>query len=100
MKLSDVQAAVDAVQDTLPAALTASGAGGFMDCSTLRTGLTAMLHHKAMDTYRSNASEARVHDRGADASAVAAMEPAFEADDCVHWREQKRGIEISNHIFA
>ena len=90
-RLSDAHAAEDAVQDTLLAALTSCGStGSFMGRSSLRTWLTAILHHKVMDAYRRNASEARVCERGADASAVALNAPAAEADDPARQLEQKQ----------
>ncbi len=90
-RLSDVHAAEDAVQDTLLAALTAASAtGAFMGRSSLRTWLTAILHHKVMDAYRRNATEARVCERGPDAGLVALSAPAADADDPVHQLEQKQ----------
>ena len=87
-RLSDVHAAEDAVQDALLAALTTCGAaGGFMGRSSLRTWLTAILHHKVMDAYRRNATEARLRDSDADAEMSAMSAPI---DDPVCQLEQKQ----------
>jgi RNA polymerase sigma-70 factor (ECF subfamily) len=90
-RLPDVHAAEDAVQDTLLAALTSRGSpGGFMGRSSLRTWLTAILHHKVMDVYRRNTIEARLYECGADADDVAVNAPANEADDPARQLEQKQ----------
>ena len=90
-RLSDVHAAEDAVQDTLLVALTSLGStGGFMGRSSLRTWLTAILHHKVMDVYRRNASEARVRDSGADVDAVTTTQQPAATDDPVCQLEQKQ----------
>lgn len=87
MRLSDVGAAEDAVQDTLLVALTSSS---FRGRSSLRTWLTAILRHKVMDVYRRNSREARVREHGTDVDVVAATEQPVEADDPAHQLEQKQ----------
>ena len=56
LQLRDRQAAEDAVQDTLVAAL--AGEAGFAGRSNLRTWLTGILKHKIVDTIRRAAREA------------------------------------------
>jgi len=56
LQLRDRQAAEDAVQDTLVAAL--AGEAGFAGRSNLRTWLTGILKHKIIDTIRRSAREA------------------------------------------
>ena len=55
MRLRDLDAAEDAVQDTLLVAL--AGRTPFLGKSSLRTWLTSILNHKIMDVYRKNASD-------------------------------------------
>ncbi len=104
MRLSDAHAAEDAVQDTLLAALTSFGsAGAFMGRSSLRTWLTAILHHKVMDVYRRNAAEARVRDvhdvcdYGDDTGAGTEAALASGADDPARQLEQK---QLSAILFS
>ncbi len=90
-RLSDAHAAEDAVQDTLLVAWTSVGcAGGFMGRSSVRTWLTAILHHKLMDAYRRNATEARVRVVNAEADTGAATAQAAETYDPVCQLEQKQ----------
>ncbi len=56
LQLRDRQAAEDAVQDTLLAAL--AGEAGFAGRSNLRTWLTGILKHKIVDAIRRSAREA------------------------------------------
>jgi RNA polymerase sigma-70 factor (ECF subfamily) len=70
MRLRDPDAAEDAVQDTLLAAL--AGRTPFLGKSSLRTWLTSILNHKIMDTYRRNAGDrARASGSGFDAGLAA-----------------------------
>jgi RNA polymerase sigma-70 factor (ECF subfamily) len=76
LQLRDAQAAEDAVQDTLLAAL--AGEAGFGERASLRTWLTGILKHKIIDAIRKLSREA-----------PAAGEDEFEAlfDERGHWVE-------------
>jgi len=76
LQLRDAQAAEDAVQDTLLAAL--AGESGFGERASLRTWLTGILKHKIIDAIRRTSREA-----------PAAGEDEFEAlfDERGHWIE-------------
>lgn len=76
LQLRDAQAAEDAVQDTLLAAL--AGESGFGRRASLRTWLTGILKHKIIDAIRRTSREA-----------PAAGEDEFEAlfDERGHWIE-------------
>jgi len=76
LQLRDTQAAEDAVQDTLLAAL--AGESGFGQRASLRTWLTGILKHKIIDAIRRTSREA-----------PAAGEDEFEAlfDERGHWIE-------------
>lgn len=54
-RIRDESTVEDIVQDTLLAAL--AGQSQFMAASGLRTWLTAILHHKIIDSYRRNTAE-------------------------------------------
>src|SRR5260221_7767251 len=66
LQLRNRQAAEDAVQDTLVAAL--AGEAGFAGRSNLRTWLTGILKHKIIDAIRKSAREATLMPAGADRS--------------------------------
>jgi len=74
LQLRDAQAAEDAVQDTLVAAL--AGEAGFGQRASLRTWLTGILKHKIIDAIRRTSREA-----------PAAGEDEFDAlfDERGHW---------------
>ena len=76
LQLRDAQAAEDAVQDTLVAAL--AGEAGFGQRASLRTWLTGILKHKIIDAIRKLSREA-----------PAAGEDEFDAlfDERGHWIE-------------
>jgi len=76
LQLRDAQAAEDAVQDTLLAAL--AGESGFGQRASLRTWLTGILKHKIIDAIRRTSREA-----------PAAGEDEFDAlfDERGHWIE-------------
>ena len=76
LQLRDAQAAEDAVQDTLVAAL--AGEAGFGQRASLRTWLTGILKHKIIDAIRKMSREA-----------PAAGEDEFDAlfDQRGHWIE-------------
>ena len=76
LQLRDAQAAEDAVQDTLVAAL--AGEAGFGQRASLRTWLTGILKHKIIDAIRRTSREA-----------PAAGEDEFDAlfDERGHWIE-------------
>jgi RNA polymerase sigma-70 factor, ECF subfamily len=76
LQLRDAQAAEDAVQETLLAAL--AGESGFGQRASLRTWLTGILKHKIIDAIRKASREA-----------PAAGEDEFEAlfDERGHWIE-------------
>lgn len=76
LQLRDAQAAEDAVQETLLAAL--AGEAGFGQRASLRTWLTGILKHKIIDALRKASREA-----------PAAGEDEFEAlfDERGHWIE-------------
>ena len=76
LQLRDAQAAEDAVQDTLLAAL--AGESGFGQRASLRTWLTGILKHKIIDAIRKLSREA-----------PAAGEDEFDAlfDERGHWIE-------------
>jgi RNA polymerase sigma-70 factor, ECF subfamily len=76
LQLRDAQAAEDAVQDTLLAAL--AGEAGFGQRASLRTWLTGILKHKIIDAIRKMGREA-----------PAAGEDEFDAlfDERGHWIE-------------
>jgi RNA polymerase sigma-70 factor (ECF subfamily) len=76
LQLRDPQAAEDAVQDTLVAAL--AGQAGFGGRSNLRTWLTGILKHKIVDAVRKQTRES-----------TALSEEEFDAlfDERGHWAE-------------
>lgn len=76
------QAAEDAVQETLLAALAAPD--GFDGRSSLRTWLTGILKHKCIDAVRRDGRHASLDAAEADAAAQE-FEDLF--DDREHWRE-------------
>jgi RNA polymerase sigma-70 factor (ECF subfamily) len=87
LQLRDRDAAEDAVQETLLAAL--AGESGFAGRSNLRTWLTGILKHKIVDHIR-RASRERPLDPEADAA-----ESEFDAlfDERGHWREPPQAWE-------
>ncbi|HEX9397463.1 MAG TPA: sigma-70 family RNA polymerase sigma factor [Burkholderiales bacterium] len=80
LQLRNRQAAEDAVQDTLVAAL--AGEAGFAGRSNLRTWLTGILKHKIIDAIRKSAREATLMPAGADLSEFDAL-----FDDTGHWAQ-------------
>src|SRR5258706_13243287 len=80
LQLRDRQAAEDAVQDTLVAAL--AGEKGFAGRSNLRTWLTGILKHKIVDTVRKQSREATLH---ASEAGTADFDALF--DDSGHWSQ-------------
>ena len=78
LQLRDRQAAEDAVQDTLVAAL--AGEQGFAGRSNLRTWLTGILKHKIVDAIRRSAREAPLPSAEGDPSDFDAL-----FDDTGHW---------------
>lgn len=82
LQLRAREAAEDAVQDTLLAAL--AGESGFSGRSSLRTWLTGILKHKIVDAIRRGLRE-----RPADMEQEAAFDEALEGlfDEKDHWRE-------------
>ena len=78
LQLRDRQAAEDAVQDTLVAAL--AGEAGFAGRSNLRTWLTGILKHKIVDAIRKNAREATLIAGEVDTADFDAL-----FDDTGHW---------------
>jgi RNA polymerase sigma-70 factor (ECF subfamily) len=84
LQLRDADAAEDAVQETLAAAL--QGASGFSGRSSVRTWLTGILKHKIIDHVRKQSREQPLilgnHDERSEAEAFDAL---FLADG--HWRE-------------
>ncbi len=80
MRLRDIDAAEDAVQDTLLVAL--AGRNPFLGKSSLRTWLTSILNHKIMDVYRKNASDrARGFSYGNDSDATGMQANEHDAFD-------------------
>jgi len=79
LQLREPQAAEDAVQETLLAAL--AGEAGFGGRSNLRTWLTGILKHKIVDAIRRSSREAPL------ASEEAAEEFDALFDERGHWRE-------------
>ena len=79
LQLREPQAAEDAVQETLLAAL--AGEAGFGGRSNLRTWLTGILKHKIVDAIRRSSREAPL------ASEDAAEEFDALFDERGHWRE-------------
>jgi RNA polymerase sigma-70 factor (ECF subfamily) len=78
LQLRDRQAAEDAVQDTLLAAL--AGEAGFGGRSNLRTWLTGILKHKIVDTIRRQSREATLLPAEPDTGEFDAL-----FDDTGHW---------------
>ena len=78
LQLRDRQAAEDAVQDTLVAAL--AGESGFAGRSNLRTWLTGILKHKIVDIVRKAAREAPLPEGEGD---TADFDALFDASG--HW---------------
>ena len=78
LQLRDRQAAEDAVQDTLLAAL--AGEAGFAGRSNLRTWLTGILKHKIVDAIRRSAREATLLPPEADTAEFDAL-----FDQTGHW---------------
>ena len=79
LQLREPQAAEDAVQETLLAAL--AGEAGFGGRSNLRTWLTGILKHKIVDAIRRSSREAPL------ASEDGAEEFDARFDERGHWRE-------------
>jgi RNA polymerase sigma-70 factor (ECF subfamily) len=84
LQLRDRQAAEDAVQDTLLAAL--AGEIGFAGRSNLRTWLTGILKHKIVDAIRKSAREATLLAAEVDTAAFDAL-----FDDSGHWSQTPAG---------
>jgi RNA polymerase sigma-70 factor (ECF subfamily) len=82
LELRNPDAAEDAVQETLLAALAAEA--GFEGRSNLRTWLTGILKHKIIDSIRRSTRE-RVLD-GEDAAGVEDFDALF--DQTGHWRDR------------
>jgi RNA polymerase sigma-70 factor (ECF subfamily) len=82
------QAAEDAVQETLLAALAAPD--GFAERSSLRTWLTGILKHKCIDVLRREQRQAPLEVLEAD-PAVQEVEDLF--DEKEHWREHPHAWE-------
>jgi RNA polymerase sigma-70 factor (ECF subfamily) len=82
LQLRNADAAEDAVQETLLAAL--AGEAGFAGRSNLRTWLTGILKHKIIDAIRRSSRERPLEPGEADAP-----DPELEAlfDGRGHWRE-------------
>ena len=81
LQLRDRQAAEDAVQDTLLAAL--AGEAGFAGRSNLRTWLTGILKHKIVDAIRRSAREATLLPPQPDTAEFDAL-----FDQSEHWSAQ------------
>ena len=75
LQLRDAQAAEDAVQDTLLAAL--AGESGFGQRASLRTWLTGILKHKIIDAIRKGGRETQIE-------SDEALEALFDAAG--HWK--------------
>ena len=88
LQLRNREAAEDAVQETLLAALSAEGS--FAGRSNLRTWLTGILKHKCIDALRRASRESPLP--GEDAEAAASE---FDAlfDERGHWREHPKPWE-------
>jgi RNA polymerase sigma-70 factor (ECF subfamily) len=84
LQLRDRQAAEDAVQDTLVAAL--AGETGFGGRSNLRTWLTGILKHKVVDTIRRQSREAPLPQ---DEAGTDDFDALF--DDSGHWSSPPAG---------
>lgn len=82
LELRNPEAAEDAVQETLLAALAAES--GFQGRSNLRTWLTGILKHKIIDSIR-RATRERTLD-GEDAAGVDDFDALF--DETGHWRDR------------
>jgi len=82
LQLRSREAAEDAVQETLLAAL--AGESGFAGRANLRTWLTGILKHKIVDAIRRASRERPASDAGLDAEA-AEVENVF--DERGHWDE-------------
>ena len=82
LQLRDAEAAEDAVQDTLVAAL--AGEAGFGGRSNLRTWLTGILKHKIIDAIR-RASRDRSVDSVDPGNEASEFDGLFDARG--HWRE-------------
>jgi RNA polymerase sigma-70 factor, ECF subfamily len=82
MELRSREAAEDAVQETLLAALAAEAS--FAGRSNLRTWLTGILKHKIVDAIRRSSREQPLAGAEGDAT-VEDLEPRF--DQTGHWRE-------------
>ena len=82
LQLRDSQAAEDAVQEALLAAL--AGEAGFGGRSNLRTWLTGILKHKIVDAIRRSSRERPAASAGPEGEA-----PEFDAqfDEHGHWQE-------------
>jgi len=81
LQLRDPNAAEDAVQETLVAAL--AGEANFAGRSNLRTWLTGILKHKIVDSIRRAAREPTA---GAELDDEAAFDPLFRANG--HWKDR------------
>jgi len=81
LQLRDPNAAEDAVQETLVAAL--AGEANFAGRSNLRTWLTGILKHKIIDSIRRAAREPTA---GAALDDEAAFDPLFRTDG--HWKQR------------
>ncbi len=81
LQLRNPEAAEDAVQETLLAAL--AGSAGFSGRSNLRTWLTGILKHKIVDAIRRASREQPLHD--GDESASGNLDALFDRRG--HWQE-------------
>jgi len=86
LQLRDPNAAEDAVQETLLAAL--AGEANFAGRSNLRTWLTGILKHKIIDSIRRAAREPSA---GAELEDDAAFDPLFRANG--HWKDRPQAWE-------
>ena len=87
-RLDDLEAARDAVQDTLLAALSAPRS--YSGAASLRTWLTGILKHKCIDAVRKASRESPLPGEDAD-SAAADFDALFDERD--HWREHPKPWE-------
>jgi RNA polymerase sigma-70 factor (ECF subfamily) len=88
LQLRNREAAEDAVQETLLAALSAEGS--FEGRSNLRTWVTGILKHKCIDAIRRAAREAPLPSEQTDAAA-AEIDSLF--DQRGHWKEHPKAWE-------
>ena len=83
IQLRNRDAAEDAVQETLVAALAAEG--GFAGRSSIRTWLTGILKHKIIDAMR-RASKERAMETIDDEASIESLDNHF--DESGHWRDR------------